>query len=555
MLEEMDLDETNPVIIKYARQTCLGCGGKPRDPHNMTACMMFREAVNVLIENGIFHREQEITTPVKTYKEVSWPIHIIKYNTKSVFNPFRGFEVSFLKETVSIATVNNARQFKLLMNSIVSILRATPERWSLYPEVGGLMGKVTSKYLNPNDVKDQNMMQLSQCLKQYILDEVVNQAGTDQDSMVPANRHFKRINAVKKFVRNNREDGLPGIIKIDGTFLPSHRLENWTVNSAQEHFQGSDRTIQFFRVNPDNAFTVENDEMNLKDWPTCKKENSTGRSGVLNLSFTLDDSDRPHSLLGDFHRIIEDTLGEEFQIDQTHLLLKEANYCTGPHQDIHDYPHITVYQQLYGKSMFLSMPRSLNTYFEHVVCKKTDSSLFWKNARATMQNSSDERLVHQYTLNAGETLIVTPCSGHTVFVPANSRFSIVRAVEVLPKRLHKSLEMRGVNLERINIRPQNEEAETSSDSQVVEKKKRKRRKRSKGKTGQVRSENVGKTKVVQATADRRSKRSKKTGGQIRLKILGETKVVQSTPERRSKRIKERENKQTQRTTHTGLPLI
>lgn len=522
MSELINLDETNPVIIKYARTTCLGCGGKPRDPHNMTACLMFRKSVNVLIENGIFDRQQEISTPVINYKEVSWPIDIIKYNRKSVFNPFKGFEVSFLKETVSVATVNNARQFKLLMDSIVNILRATPERWSLYPELGGLMGEVTSKYLNPNDVKDQNMMQLSQCLKQYILDEVVNRGGTDQDSIVPADRHFKRINAVKKFVRNNREDGLPGIIKIEGTFFPSHRLENWTVNSAQEHFQGSDRTIQCFRVNPNSAFTVQIDEMNLKDWPVCKEANSTGRSGVLNLSFTLDDNDRPQSLFGDFHRIVQDALGEEYQIDRTHLLLKEANYCTGPHQDIHDYPHITVYQQLYGQSMFLSMPRSLNTYFEHIVCKDTDSSLFWKNARATMQNSSDERLVHQYTLNAGETLIVTPCSGHTVFVPAKSRFSIVRAVEVLPKRLYKSLETRGVNLERINIRPQNEEEETLSSPQVADKKKRKHRKRSKAKAGQ----NLDKTKVVQAT-----------------------------PERRSKRIKERENKETQRRTHTGLSLI
>ena len=83
--------------------------------------------------------------------------------------------------------------------------------------------------------------------------------------------------------------------------------------------------------------------MSLKDWPTCKKENSTGQSGVLNLSFKLDDSDRPHSLFGNFDRIIEEALGEEYHIGQTHLLLKEANYCTGPHQDIHDLPHITFY--------------------------------------------------------------------------------------------------------------------------------------------------------------------------------------------------------------------
>ena len=43
--------------------------------------------------------------------------------------------------------------------------------------------------------------------------------------------------------------------------------------------------------------------------------------------------------------------------------------------------------------------------------------------------------------------------------------------------------------------------------------------------------------------------------QIRSENLGKAKVVQATPERRSKRIKERENKQTQKTTHTGLPLV
>ena len=175
VLEEMDVDETNPVIIRYARQTCLGCGGKPRDPHNMTACLIFRTAVNVLIENGIFERQHEIIRPVKTYKDISWPFDSVTYDTKNVFNPFKGFEVSFLKETVSIATVNNAAQFKLLMNSIVSVLYATPERWSLYPEVGGLMETVTSKYLNENDVRDQTLMQLSECLKQYILDVGVSQ--------------------------------------------------------------------------------------------------------------------------------------------------------------------------------------------------------------------------------------------------------------------------------------------------------------------------------------------------------------------------------------------
>ena len=76
------------------------------------------------------------------------------------------------------------------------------------------------------------MMQLSECLKQYILDEVVNEHVTNEGSMVPSERDFKPISAVKKFVRKNREDGLPGIIKINGTFPPSHSLENWTVNSA-----------------------------------------------------------------------------------------------------------------------------------------------------------------------------------------------------------------------------------------------------------------------------------------------------------------------------------
>ena len=68
---------------------------------------------------------------------------------------------------------------------------------------------------------------------------------------------------------------------------------------------------------------------------------------------------------------------------QIHLLLKERDYCTGPHQDIHDLPHITVYQQLFGESMFLSMPRSLNSFFDYIVRKDEDADLYWQNARRT----------------------------------------------------------------------------------------------------------------------------------------------------------------------------
>ena len=61
--------------------------------------------------------------------------------------------------------------------------------------------------------------------------------------------------------------------------------------------------------------------------------------------------------------------------------------------------------------------------------------------------------------------------------------------------------------------------------------------------------------VPQVVEKEKRKRSKRKPAQVRSENLGKTNVVQATPERRSKRIKERENKQTQRTTHTGLPLI
>ena len=456
--ESEDLDENKPVFVKNQRKQCKGCGCKPRDLHNATACEIIRKNVNVLVQKRIVDTEHKIKPPVKAVRNVCWPVEYRVLGIKDTFKPYRSFEVSFKREGLTVANVKSSKQLHVLFDSIVNVLCFTAKRWSLFPQLGGLMAEATSSYLNSITSDEPTMEQLCTCLQKYLLEKVLHLKVTNEYSMIPKLRDFKAAVEVKKLARDLREDGLPGIIVVTGNFLPTVKLDEWNVTSAEKYFNNSDRMIRYFRMLPNSPFKVKTEKMRLKDWPTCKDENSTGRSGVLNSCFTSEDTDRPESLLGGFEEFINNALGDDYEVIQIYLHLKERDYCTGPHQDIHELPHITVYQQLFGESMFLSMPRSLNAFFDYIVLKKKNAELYWKNARRTLQNSSN-CAVQQYTLRAGETLIVTPSCGHTVFVPSNSRFSIVRAAKVLPKRLHNSLEKQGVNLNVFKIRVESEEPE------------------------------------------------------------------------------------------------
>ena len=65
-----DLDENNPVFIKGPRKQCKGCGCKPRELHNTTACEIIRKNVNVLVQKQIVNKEHKIKLPVKAVRNV-----------------------------------------------------------------------------------------------------------------------------------------------------------------------------------------------------------------------------------------------------------------------------------------------------------------------------------------------------------------------------------------------------------------------------------------------------------------------------------------------------
>ena len=299
-----DLDENNPVFIKGQRKQCKGCGCKPRELHNTTACEIIRKNVNVLVQKQIVDKEHKIKLPVKAVRNVCWPVEYRVLGIKDTFKPYRSFEVSFKKEGLTVANVKSSKQFRVLFDSIVNVLCFTAKRWSLFPQLGGLMAKANSAYMNSITSDDPTMEYLCNCLKKYLTKKVSRSKVRNEYSMIPKSRDFKAAVRVKKLATNLREDGLPGIIVVTGNFFPRFKLDEWNVTSAEKYFNNSDRMIQYFRILPNSTFKEETKKMRLKDWPICKDENSTGRSGVLNLCFTSEDSDRPENLLGGFEEFI-----------------------------------------------------------------------------------------------------------------------------------------------------------------------------------------------------------------------------------------------------------
>ena len=258
--EENDLDESKPVFIQNQKEVCNGCGCKPRKFHNATECEIIQTSVNILVRKQILKKQHEIIVPVKAMRNVKWPVEYTMKKQKT-FKPHDSFELSFKKEGVTKANVKNSQQLRILFDSIVNVLGASAKRWSLFPELGGLMHIATASYPNSVNIQEQTMEDLNNCLRKFVKEAVLGSDESNKYSMIPSKRDFKAALEVKKLGVKYREDGLPGIILLQGKFIPSVKLSEWNVNSAQEYFNNSERMISYFEISQNSAFIVENKEM------------------------------------------------------------------------------------------------------------------------------------------------------------------------------------------------------------------------------------------------------------------------------------------------------
>ena len=230
-----DFDENNPVFIKGQRKQCKGCGCKPRELHNTTACEIIRKNVNVLVQKRIVDEQHKITLPVKAVRNVCWPVEYRVLGIKDTFKPYRSFEVSFKREALTVANVKSSKQLRVLLDSIVNVLRFTVKRWSLFPQLGGLMATANSAYMNSITSDEPTMEDLCNCLKKYLKKKVSRSKVRNEYSMIPKCRDFKAAVRVKKLATNLREDGLPGIIVVTGNFFPRFKQNFADFSSCSYH--------------------------------------------------------------------------------------------------------------------------------------------------------------------------------------------------------------------------------------------------------------------------------------------------------------------------------
>ena len=158
---------------------------------------------------------------------------------------------------------------------------------------------------------------------------------------------------------------------------------------------------------------------------------SSPRVGVLDLFFKYNEA--PKELKSFFREIYVKNYKTLGFCEGIHLLVKTAGYFTPMHQDLHNKPHIVVYHQIEGESVFLGVSNVI--FGRYLMMWDTPTRfLHFNRHRSTGKIGKDNALSQNHKTNIvlkqGMTLLVMPSGSHEAHVPEQTGTSVVAALEI-----------------------------------------------------------------------------------------------------------------------------
>ena len=174
--------------------------------------------------------------------------------------------------------------------------------------------------------------------------------------------------------------------------------------------------------------------------------------GSLNTTFDYDvndDKDQGSGVaaLDSYHRALDNlaySLADSAveMNPRMYLIWKLQDYMTAYHQDNHVVPHMTLYQQSSGYSVFHFLPPVIGLYVTHLGKTKTASEI-----HAVLKRLDEAGIGSYGVIGPGDAALIFPFSSHGVYVPnpkynaSLGKFEVsqVRAAEFILSRIKESV--------------------------------------------------------------------------------------------------------------------
>uniref|UniRef100_A0A7S1M700 Uncharacterized protein n=1 Tax=Alexandrium catenella TaxID=2925 RepID=A0A7S1M700_ALECA len=199
-----------------------------------------------------------------------------------------------------------------------------------------------------------------------------------------------------------------------------------TMNGDRKH-------VSVYKVRRDNCFDLEHARMQ----PVSKLRPRDGQ-GSLNTTWTYGEGSGSRCGLGlmdGFHDSMAEALegcGAVTLNPRLYMIWKFPHYATSCHQDTHVPPHITIYNQVSGYSLFHFLPLLVGLYVSHI--GRADVS----KLESMLRELDVAGIGSLCTLGPGQVAMITPFGSHGVWVPAPSHnpsltpfsVSVIRAAEI-----------------------------------------------------------------------------------------------------------------------------
>eukprot|EP00413_Alexandrium_margalefii_P046351 CAMPEP_0204587708 /NCGR_PEP_ID=MMETSP0661-20131031/48205_1 /ASSEMBLY_ACC=CAM_ASM_000606 /TAXON_ID=109239 /ORGANISM="Alexandrium margalefi, Strain AMGDE01CS-322" /LENGTH=412 /DNA_ID=CAMNT_0051597453 /DNA_START=3 /DNA_END=1241 /DNA_ORIENTATION=- len=222
---------------------------------------------------------------------------------------------------------------------------------------------------------------------------------------------------------------------LDGSFVEelstSRDLSFEELKPMVQTMSGKESTASVYTVSPHNCFDLGS--ARAQPISTLRPRDGTGS---LNTTFTYENGNRSGvDFIDDLYDRVSGSLEGCDAVElntRLYMIWKFPHYVTTYHQDTHVPPHITIYNQVSGFSLFHFLPLLVGLYVTHV--GRRDAS----KLEAVLRELDDLGVGSLCTLGPGQVALITPVGSHGVWVPAPSHnpslppfaVSAIRAAEL-----------------------------------------------------------------------------------------------------------------------------
>jgi len=269
------------------------------------------------------------------------------------------------------------------------------------------------------------------------------------DGVIKHWMHGKRFKEVLAMSEELGQLDMPAGYVLEGDFVQDVAAsEDVTFNKLVPMLQGMsgvDKWVSLTRVQSNNCFLRMPCDGRLSHLQPIEGQ------GSLNTSCRLSDGESSGvDLLDEYHQQIRGTTRTNLSVDlnpHMYLIWKFPHYVTEYHQDTHQMPHLTLYNQVSGVSTFHFLPVLAGLFASHVGKQRGMKDL------AELLSRFDERGIGSVaSLSPGQMAMILPFASHGVYVPSPSlnpdmpafEVSMIRAAELYLKEVQGICEQRGL---------------------------------------------------------------------------------------------------------------